>query len=457
MKKLLVLTFFTLSSSLFILKAQPGYIYTVAGYGVYGYNGDGGPATTAELSVLTGVGVDRAGRNFYIADNNNIRLRQVVVSTGIITTIAGTGMAGYSGDGGPATAAEISNPFSVRLDDSNNIYFVDSYNYRIRKINASNGIINTLLGNGVAGYYGDGGPATLAEINAAQGVAIDTSGNIYITDASNRRIRKVTVATGIVTTIAGNGVYGFSGDGGPATAAELASPYGIAVDDSGNVYYVDTDGDKVRKINTLGIISTYAGNGQGGYSGDGGQADLAELYSPTGMSVDDSGNIYIADYLNATIRMVTRSTGIITSVAGHGVAGFFGDGGPATAAKMYQVYDVDVDSAGDFYIADDGNQRIRKVNHLNITTNIKNLENLLSDDIYPNPATNNIFVTLSSNPKESLCQLYTITGQQVWNSTIAANISTFEIPVDNLNSGIYFLKLETGDGTTFTKKVEVLK
>ena len=218
-------------------------------------------------------------------------------TTGIITTIAGNGIAGYSGDGGLATNAELNNPYGVAVDSNGNIYIADTNNNRIRKVNSTTGIITTIAGNGTAGYSGDGGLATNAELYYPYGVAVDSNGNIYIADTYNNRIRKVNSTTGIITTIAGNGTAGYSGDGGPATNAQLNYPYGVAVDSSGNIYIADTDNNRIRKVNsTTGIITTIAGNGNPGYSGDGGPATNAELYDPSGVAVDSNGNIYIADY-----------------------------------------------------------------------------------------------------------------------------------------------------------------
>lgn len=335
-----------------------GRIYTVGGTGTYGYNGDGIPATAAELNGPYGVAIDASG-NIYIADCSNNRVRKVNTS-GIISTIVGTGSHGYSGDGGPATAAELHFPQGVAVDASGNVYISDYDNQCIRKVNTS-GIISTYAGNGIAGLSGDGGPATAAEIDNPYGLAVDDSGNLYI--ATTDRIRKVNTK-GIISTFAGSTI-GYSGDGGPATSAEMYNPEGVAVDASGNVYIADYLGNRIRKVNTSGIISTYAGNGfdagfndGGGYSGDGGPATSAELFNPTDVVVDGSGNVYIADAGNSRIRMVNIS-GIISTYAGNGTSGYSGDGGPATAAKIIFPQGLGLDGSGNLYIAD--NNRIRKV------------------------------------------------------------------------------------------------
>jgi sugar lactone lactonase YvrE len=334
----------------------PGIISTVAGNGTPGDSGDGGPATSAELHYPNAVVVDGAG-NFYIADAGNNRIRKVNPS-GVITTIAGNGTAGYSGDGGLATSAELDSPSGVAVDGAGNVYIVDAYNQRIRKVNAS-GIITTVAGNGTAGYGGDGGPATSAELDYPSRLSADRAGNLYVADTLNERIREVNTS-GIITTVAGNGAYGYSGDGGPATSAELDYPTDVAVDGAGNLYIADADNSRIREVNASGIITTIAGNGTAGYSGDGGLATSAELDSPSGVAVDGAGNVYIVDAHNEHIRKVNAS-GIITTVAGNGAAGYSGDGGPATSAELWGPVGVAVDGAGNLYIADFGNTRIRKV------------------------------------------------------------------------------------------------
>lgn len=281
-------------------------------------------------------------------------------NSGKIFTFAGTGTFGYSGDGGPDTAAQLAAPFGVTVDASGNVYIADSQNERIRKVN-TNGIISTIAGNGKAGFSGDGGPATAAEFEFPQGIAVDASGNVYISDYDNQRIRKVNVS-GIISTIVGNGTAGYSGDGGTASSAEINNPYGLAIDGSGNLYIADGGNGRIRKVNTSGIISTVAGNGTGGYSGDGGQATIAAIGSVQGVAVDGSGNIYIADFGDNVIRKVNAS-GIISTVAGNGgLGGYSGDGELATAAELNNPSDVVVDGSGNVYIADQSNLRIRKVN-----------------------------------------------------------------------------------------------
>src|ERR1022692_1870230 len=340
--------------------AASGVITTVAGNGAAGYSGDGGPATSAKLDQPYAVAVDGPG-NIYIADTANNVMRKVAAATGIITTVAGNGAAYYSGDGGPATNAQLVYPPGVAVDGSGNLYISDLSNV-VRKVAAATGIITTVAGNGAAGYSGDGGPAINASFHSPSGMAVDGSGNLYIGDTGNDAIRKVAAATGIVTTVAGDGAAGYSGDGGPASSAGLSGPQGVAVDGSGNLFVADTGNAVMRKVAAAtGIITTVAGNGTAGYAGNGGAAIKAKLSGPSGVAVDGAGNLYIADTQNNAIRKVVAATGIITTVAGNGAAGYSGDGGPATKAELYSPMSVAVDGSGNLYIADWQNNLIRRV------------------------------------------------------------------------------------------------
>jgi uncharacterized protein (TIGR03437 family) len=334
-----------------IRKVSNGVITTVAGNGVYGYGGDNGPAISAQV-FTTGVAVDSMG-NLYIADTYNNRIRKV--SNGVITTVAGNGTGGYGGDNGPATSAQVGEPFGVAVDAAGNLYIADTVNGRIRKV--SNGVITTVAGG--VNVVNDNGPATGAQLNQPQGVAVDAAGNLYIADSN--RLRKV--SNGVIATVAGGGSV--ADDSGPPTASELWSPGGVAVDGAGAVYIADTSNNRVRKVSN-GVISTVAGNGKAGFSGDNGPAANAELSSPHGLAVDSAGALYIADQGNDRIRKVAN--GVITTVAGNGEFGPGGDNGPATSAQFRWPYSVAVDSAGSLYIADFGNSRIRKVSDGVITT-----------------------------------------------------------------------------------------
>jgi RHS repeat-associated protein len=336
-------------------------INTVAGNGVSGYSGDGGPSTDAQLYIPFSVTIDSAGKQ-YIADTYNHRIRKVDTD-GIITTVAGNGIMGYNGDGILATEATLNYPKGITIDASGNLYIADSSNFRIRKVDAS-GIITTVAGGGPT--YGDG-LATQRILYHPGSVAVDTWGNLYIADSLNHRIRKVD-PNGIMTTVAGSGYWGpsaqggFSGDGGPAVEAELNKPSGIGIDPSGNIFFVDSNNQRVRKIDNSGIISTVAGSGNvgfgnGGYDGDGELATEALLNNPHGLAVDATGSLFIADKDNNRIRKV-NTNGIITTIAGDGVWGYNGDGGSAIAAQINCI-SVASDSAGNIFIA--GLNTIRKV------------------------------------------------------------------------------------------------
>jgi sugar lactone lactonase YvrE len=345
--------------------AASGIITTIAGTGSYGFGGDGGAATAANLANPAGVALDGIG-NLYIADSQNHRIRKVTTS-GIVSTVAGTGTAGYDGDGAAATAANLNNPVGVAVDGMGNVYIADALNHRIRKV-AANGVITTVAGTGMAGFSGDGGAATSANLNTPAGVTVDGMGNFYVSDQKNQRIRMVSTA-GIIITVAGTGTAGYSEDGVAANTASLNNPAGLAVDGSGNLYIADQSNHRVRKVSAGGIISTVAGNGIGIYSGDGGMATTNSLYSPGGVLIDGMGNLYIADALNHRIRKVANN-GIIATVAGNGTVSYGGDRGPATSASLYNPVGVAFDGTGNFYIADQQNQRIRKVATSGIITTV---------------------------------------------------------------------------------------
>jgi len=392
--------------------AADGTITTIAGTGVLGYNGDGVPAVGAEFGNPTGLALDAAG-NIYIADENNRRLREITLSGTILTVagngtfysgagrtatsaalfspqsvsvdhsgniyfpdknavlkvdagghlslFAGIGLAGFSGDGGPATNAGVNNPFGVYADAAGNVYIGTSGDFRVRKVSPS-GIITTFAGNGTNGYTGDGGPATSASIGHAQGIAGDAAGNIYITDFDHGVVRKVTPA-GIISTFAGTGTPGYSGDNGPATSAQLGAPNGICVDAAGNVYVADDAPNSVRKITPAGIITTVAGSGDTntGDTGDGGPATAALFGDIEGLTCDAIGNLYIVDGSNNRVRRVDASTGIISAFAGNGTQGFAGDNGPALAAEFNGPWAASMDGQGNVYVGDAQNQRVRKI------------------------------------------------------------------------------------------------
>ena len=338
----------------------------VAGTGVEGFTGVGGAATRARLFSPAAVAVDRAG-NLYLADFGNSRILAVTATTGVVAYAAGTGIDGFSGDEGLATEAFLAFPTGVAVDGSGNLYFADCYNNRIRKVTAATGRITTVAGTGVRGFSGDEGAATRAALSSPTSVAVDEVGNLFIADFYNSRIRKVMTATGVITTVAGTGRWGFSGDGGAAASAALAYPHAVAVDGPGNLYIADFGNSRIRKVTAgTGVITTVAGAGRWGFSGDGGPATRGSLASPRGVAVDRAGNLYIADTANSRIRKVAAGTGVITTVAGfgptgYGGGGFSGDEGDATSAMLSFPTGVALDGVGNLYIADAGNHRILKV------------------------------------------------------------------------------------------------
>lgn len=346
-----------------VLSVQPtNTLQTLAGTGALGYSGDAAAATAATLATPAATAYDLAG-NLYIADSNNHVIRKVD-TTGTITTVAGSsvagvGIEGFGGDGGPATSALLDTPMGVAVDASGNLYIADTHNQRIRRVNAA-GVITTVAGNGTAGYSGDGSVPTSAELFLPQGVALDAAGNLYIADTGNERIRKVSGS--IITTVAGNGLQMYSGDGGAATAAGLDTPTGVAADAFGNIFIADSHNQSIRMVSLAGKMSTVAGNGTLGYSGDSGNATSATLAKPTGVAVDASGNLYIADSNNNRIRQVsgvTSSTSTINTIAGNGSQGYGGDNGPALSATLNTPRSASLDLLGNVMIADSSNQRVR--------------------------------------------------------------------------------------------------
>jgi uncharacterized protein (TIGR03437 family) len=331
-------------------------ITTIAGTGTAGYSGDGGAATSGQLSLPVGATLN--GGNLYIADQANQRIR-IVGSDGKINTFAGDGIGGYTGDGAKATAATMNSPSNVAVDASGTVYFTDTNNNVVRKV-TKDGNIATVAGNQTNGttYGGDGGLATNASVYRPSGVAVDAAGNVYIADTSNNRIRKITVSTGVITTIAGTGNPGYGGDGKAAVNASLKNPVAVAVDGSGNLYIADSGNHVIRKI-TGTIISTVAGNGTPGFSGDNGTAfPLAQLNNPKGVVVDPSGNVFIADTGNSRIRMVSPA-GVITTIAGTGGFAYTGDGGAALSAQLNFPAGITLDASGNIYVADTSNNVIR--------------------------------------------------------------------------------------------------
>ncbi len=376
-------------------RARAQLIESLVGSGTAGYSGDGGPASGASVNNPFGVTVDRQG-NVYIADTYNQRIRvvntgsspitvaNVLIQPGKIATIAGNGAVGFSGDGGPATSAKLNYPFGVAVDRGGNVYIADLYNFRVRKVDPS-GMITTVTGNGTLSYSGDNAPAINAGLDP-YALAVDSSGNLYIADVANQRIRVInmgataitlankTIQPGFIATVAGNGTLG-SAQNGPGTSVQFNFPYSLAVDALGNVFICDTYNRSIRVLNTgttaitvanvtipPGYIATVAGDGQYGYKGDGGPATSAEFADPDGVAVDNAGNIYISDLEGERIRFINNRNGLILTIAGvAGTYGYNGDGMPATAAWLSYPRCLTVGPDGNVYFADEPNQRIREI------------------------------------------------------------------------------------------------
>src|SRR5208337_1003745 len=340
-----------------VFKVDPAGNFTVvSGNGTQGFGGDGGPATSAILASPSGVALDTQG-NLFIADESNQRIRRVDAVTGIITTVAGSGQLGFSGDGGPATSAKMYNPISVAVDEQGNLFIADNFNWRIRRVDAATGIITTVAGNGQSTYSGDGGPATAASLSDPLGVAVDAQGNLFIADWNF--IRRVDAATGIITTYAGSSSAQSLGDGGPASIASLNGPWGAAVDARGDLFIADSGNGRIRRVDAATqIITTVAGTFPGPPGGDGGPATSASITCPQGVAVDSQGDLFIADTFGGQIRRVDGVGETISTVAGGGSGG---DGGPATSAILIYPAGVAIDGSGNVFITDFFSQRIRRV------------------------------------------------------------------------------------------------
>ncbi|PWU12089.1 MAG: hypothetical protein C5B51_01430, partial [Terriglobia bacterium] len=376
--------------------ASDGTITTVAGVGNGNVFGDDGPAVSAGLVLPTAIAVDRVG-NLYIADFGNSRIRKVSPS-GTITSAAGSSKGAPLADASEiATFVALNGPTGLAVDFLGNVYFTEGSigsgsglargDFRVWKI-TPDGVLSVLAGTGAASFSGDNGSSANAQLDGPSSLAFDAAGNLYIADARNHRIRKVTPG-GVITTVAGNGSPGFSGDRGKATNAQLNSPQGIAVDSSGNLLIADTGNSRLRKVAPDGTIDTFAGNGNSSYFGDGSRGLQASLNHSLGVAVDSSGAVYIADTRNNAVRRI-GSDSIITTIAGMGPAGFAGDGGPAFRALLSGPTSVAVDGSGNVYIVDAGNQRLRKVTPDGIITTVAS--SLTNPHSVATDAAGNVFV-----------------------------------------------------------------
>ncbi len=349
------------------LVKSTGEIITLAGTGVYGDSGSNIPAASANLSELLGVAVDKDG-NIFFADNENDKIREVVKATGNLVTVAGgprdpayAYLSQYNGDGIPATSATLTLPRSVVIDDSGNLFIADTFNHRVREVLRATGQVITVVGTGAAGYTGDSIPASDARFNQPSGVAVDGSGNIFVADTGNGRIREIVQGTGEIITVAGTGIRSYNGDNILATAANI-DPQGLAIDALGNIFIADVQNNRIREIvKATGRIITVAGDGTAGFNGDNLPATSTQLNWPTSIKFDDSGNLFFVDLLNSRERELVKATDEIVTVAGNGISGYNGNDIPAVSAELNDVQDVAVDNAGNVFIADYGNGRVREV------------------------------------------------------------------------------------------------
>ena len=413
-------------------------IITIAGSSAAGnYGGDGGLADSALLHGPNGVAVDPFG-NVFIADFYNFRVRKVNTA-GYISTFAGTGIAGYSGDNGLAPSAEIK-PNGVASDSVGNIYISDNSFGVVRKVAAGTNIITTIVGWGYTGFSGDSSLAVAATLNDPRGMCMDRTGNLYIADVNNHRIRMVDV-TGHIYTFAGDGLPFFGGDFGYARNASLDSPMDVACDKYNFIYIADYKNNVIRKVDTAGVITTVVGNTIPGYTGDGGAAVSATLNGPRGIAVDKNRFLYIADGNNNVIRMVD-TFGVITTIAGNGTPGFSGDNGLAIGANLYFPQSVKVDTSGNVYIADADNQRIRKV--FMGTSGIKNVSGSSNLTFYPNPASE--YVNIAGLKTGDRVMVYNVLGAATGLGVVAQSESVQTCPLVGLPLGVYLLKVMGTDG-----------
>jgi sugar lactone lactonase YvrE len=417
-------------------------INTIAGTGVSGYTGDGGPATAATFCDPRGMAFDSAG-NLYVADFCDQVIRKIDPLSGKISTVVGNGfgaggsIGGFSGDGSPATSAELSGPISIAIGKSGNMYIADYQNYRIRKVSASSGIITTIAGDGTSSNSGDGGLAINAAIGNPKALALDQYENLYFCDEANSRVRMIDQITGIISTVAGSGsVAGYSGDGGLATAATLYFPAGIVIDSIGNIIVADTRNNCVRKITkSTGIITTIAGRNHWGFTGDGGPATLADMYFPTDLRIDRNGNLFIVDSQNDRVRKVIFN-GTISTIAGDGNGTASGDGGPPLSAGMFPA-NIIIDAGYSMYISDNWNYRVRKMDLPDLVQERSDNYEIIA---YPNPNKGQFYIASNSSKIKSLT-IYNEFGEVV--ETITSNIQLLDpqIKINLTSPGLYFLSM----------------
>ena len=442
MKKILLLGFI-----IFPFFVQGQIISTIGGTGTVDNTGDGGPAIAAAID-FPAIGIfDKLGNYLFTTGINGKTIRKIDTA-GIITTIAGINFTGGgTGDSGLATLATFDNPQYLAIDTIGNIYITDAQDNKVRRIDHVSGIITTIAGTGTAGYTGDHGPATSATFYGLNGICIGDSGNIYVADYGNNCIRKIN-ALGIITTFAGTGTAGYNGDGGRADTSEIRGAFDICADDTGNIYIADEANGRIRKVDKAGIIHTIAGTGTPGYSGDGGPALSAEI-TPHDISWDKSGNFYSCDIYNEKIRKIT-SAGIIELLAGNGIAGYSGDGDSATLAEVFGPRKVGINTCSNVYFCDLNNYRIRKITFDTSCTEIPNEVKAVENtklNIFPNPT----FSTVTITGDLASAAIYNAIGQLLLYLQINTNKTDFDISTFPL--GIYTLILTGSDGAKTVNKI----
>lgn len=440
-----------------------GIINTIAGTGVAGFSGDGGPAISARFSGPYGVAVDGAG-NIYVADKSNNRVRMISSATGNISTFAGSTY-GLSGLGGPATLAKMKYPDGVFVNAAGDVVITDWYNDMTFNVDHSTGNIAALCGCGSQGCGGDGGPSWLAKMMTPAGSCQDLSGNTYVADKGCNKIRRVDAITGIVSTVAGSGSFGYSGDGGLAIAAKFAGISSVFFDPTspgaGHIYMSDAGNNVVRKVDlNTGIVTTVAGSGVAGYSGNGGIATNARLRNPGNMFIDNNSNIYLCDRGNHVIRKIQLTSGLITTIAGNGAAGFGGDGDVSTNARLNNPEGVWVSNTGHLFIADAGNQRIRVISPKGGGSTpatgpstasgtpkgaaVSSVLNASEIRIFPNPSEGIFTVATGVDNANATVVVLNVTGQQVYSAAISSQYS--EINMTNQPAGVYTVMVKSTTG-----------
>ena len=425
-----------------------GIITTIAGNGITQYIGEGSPATAYSLALPAAVCVDKNGK-VYVANNADNLIMTVYHDT-LRTIVGDTSLSGSSdsGDGHQADSAQLRNPNGLCLDTAGNIYIAEWYNDLIRKVDAHTGIITTICGVSGSGFGGDNGPATAAQLSHPHGICADPANNLYIADYDNQRIRKINLTTGNITTIAGTGANGYSGDNGPATSAALSYPNSVSADTSGNIFFAETGNNTIRRINAAtGVITTIAGSGPQGFSPDGTAATSALLNQPNAVFADKYGYIYISDYGNDIIRTISPD-GLIYTIAGTGAHGYSGDEGRPLDASFRGPTALCTDDSGYIYIADGTASVIRKMSPIIVLkVGVKNIA-IPSFNIYPNPSTGKFTITPAQDDNATITIVNTI-GQLVFSARGYGKSMTIDL--SGHPPGMYFVHYVTTSGETTTK------